>query len=63
MDISGLIGQYGLPTGVAVVFIWLYTKAQDRLVNAYVDALQKNTEALNKNAEVLQRVINALERN
>lgn len=62
MDLGALIGSYGLPTAVAAFFIYLYTKSQDKLVQAYVDNLQKNTEALTKNAEVLQRVAAALER-
>lgn len=57
-----LISTYGFPTAIAVVFIYLYTKSQDKLVQAYVDSLQKNTDALNRNADVLDRVLRALER-
>lgn len=57
MDLATLIQQYGLPTALAVYFIYRDYKTQKEYRQDLREMLMKATSALEKNTEVMQKLL------
>lgn len=57
MDLAALTKDFGLPTGLAIYFIWRDYKTQSEYRRDLKDALLKATAALEKNNELLQQFL------
>jgi hypothetical protein len=57
MELNSLIKDFGMPTALAVYFIWRDYKTQKEYRVDLKELLLKATDALNKNTDVMQQLL------